>query len=207
MAMIRRQIKNIAFFGFSDFSRTSADYKEAFSVARHLAKSGYTIVNGGGAGIMDAATQGAESAGGETIAITFSPKEAPGFEGRYLANRVDKEIKTTNYIDRMFKLLEHADCFLVFKGGSGTISEFGTAWVLAKLYYPHHKPFILYGKHWHKIIATLKETMKIRPVELKVFKIVENEVDVVPALIEFEKEMSGFNHDHCRICKERAFRT
>lgn len=188
--MLRRQIKNIAFFGWADFPKTSQSYREAFDVAQLLAKSGYTIVNGGGPGIMDAATQGAESAGGETLAITFTPKDAPNFEGRYLANRVDKEIKTTNYIDRMFKLLEHADCFIIFKGGSGTISEWGAAWVLAKLYYPHHKPFILFGAHWHKILATLKQTMKLRPVELKVFKIVDKENGVVPALIEFEKEMT-----------------
>lgn len=207
MKIVRRQIKNIAFFGFSDFPKTSASYREAFSVAQLLAKSGYTIVNGGGPGIMDAATQGAESVSGETLAITFSPKDAPGFEGRYLANRVDKEIKTTNYIDRMFKLLEHADCFIIFKGGSGTISELGTAWVMAKLYYPHHKPFILYGEHWHKVIAVLKQTMKIRPVELEVFKIVDKETEVIPALVEFEKEMTTFDHTHCRICKDKAFMT
>ncbi|MDP4030825.1 MAG: LOG family protein [Patescibacteria group bacterium] len=207
MAMIRRQIKNIAFFGFADFKKTSRDYQEAFSIAQLLAKSDYTIVNGGGPGIMDAATQGAESVSGETLAITFSPQDAPGFEGRYLANRVDKEIRTSNYIDRMFKLLEHADCFIIFKGGSGTLSEWGTAWVLAKLYYPHHKPFILYGRQWHKIIATLKSSMKLRPVELKVFKIVDEENQIIPALIEFEKEMSEFDHSHCRICKDKAFMT
>jgi hypothetical protein len=205
MLPVRRQIKNIAFFGFADFPKTSYNYKLAFSAAQLLAKSGYTIVNGGGPGIMDAATQGAESVGGETLAITFTPKDAPNFEGRYLANRVDKEIKTTNYIERMFKLLEHADCFIIFKGGSGTISEWGAAWVLAKLYYPHHKPFILYGRHWHKILTTLKATMKLRPVELKVFKIVDEEKELIPALIGFEKEMTEYDHAHCRICKDKAF--
>lgn len=207
MKPVRRQIKNIAFFGFSDFKPSSPYYRQAFDVAQLLAKAGYTVVNGGGPGIMDAATHGAETGGGETIAVTFYPKDAPGFEGRYLANRVDKEIKTTNYIDRMFKLLEHADCFIIFKGGSGTISELGTAWVLAKLYYPHHKPFILYGKHWHQVVKVLKDQMKLRPVELKVFKIVDREREVVPVLIGFEKEMTEFDHTHCRICKDRAFRT
>ena len=207
MVTVRRQIKNIAFFGFAEFPKTSQNYQAAFGAAQLLAKSGYTIVNGGGPGIMDAATQGAESVCGETLAITFTPKDAPNFEGRYLANRVDKEIKTTNYIDRMFKLLEHADCFIIFKGGSGTISELGAAWVLAKLYYPHHKPFILYGTHWHKIIAVLKATMKLRPVELKVFKIIDEEKELIPALIGFEKEMSEFDHSHCRICKDKAFMT
>jgi len=202
-----RFIKNIAFFGFSDFKKESEEYKQAFGVAQNLAKKRYTIVNGGGPGIMDASTQGAESVGGETLAITFSPKDAPGFEGRYVANRADKEIKTGNYIERMFKLLEHADCFIFFKGGTGTISELGTTWVLARLYYPHYKPFILYGKFWKPIIEVLKAEMKIRKEGFKVFKIVESQEEVVKAIKEFEKEMAGFNHEHCKICKEKAFMT
>ncbi len=202
-----RFIKKIAFFGFSDFKRTSGEYKQAFGVAQDLAKRRYTIVNGGGPGIMDASTQGAESAGGETLAITFSPKDAPGFEGRYVANQADREIKTGNYIERMFKLLEQADCFIIFKGGTGTISELGTTWVLARLYYPHHKPFILYGKFWKPIIEVLKAEMKIREEGFKVFKIVENKEGVLKAIKEFEAEMASVNHEHCKICKEKAFMT
>jgi len=202
-----RFIKNIAFFGFSDFKKTSEEYKKAFGVAQDLAKKGYTIVNGGGGGIMDASTQGAESVGGETLAITFSPKDAPGFEGKYVANQVDKEIKAGNYIERMFKLLEHADCFIIFKGGTGTISEFGTTWVLARLYYPHHKPFILYGKFWKPIIEVLRAEMKIREEAFKVFKVVESQEGILEAIKEFEKEMANFSHEHCKICKEKAFMT
>jgi len=185
----RRLIKNVAFFGHADFKPNSRYYKQAFELARELAKQGYTIVNGGGPGIMDASTQGAESVGGETIAITFSPKDAPGFEGRYMTERVDKEIKTSNYIERMFKLLEHGDCFVIFNGGTGTLSEMGTAWVLAKMYYPHHKPFILYGKFWHEVIRVLKEKMKIRKGADKVFKIVETQKEVLKVLREFEKQL------------------
>ena len=128
-------IKNIAFFGDAHVSPKDQVYKDAYEVAKLLGDQGYTIVNGGGPGVMDASTKGAEDGGGETISVTFNPKDAPGFEGRYLGNVTDQEIITTNYIDRMFKLLEHADMFIIFKGGSGTMSEFGTAWVLAKIYY------------------------------------------------------------------------
>ena len=95
---------------------------------------------------MNASTKGAQAVNGETLSVTFYPKDAPGFEGRYLGNITNVEIKTGNYIERMFKLMEHADLFIIFKGGTGTISELGTAWVLAKLYYGHHKPFILFGE-------------------------------------------------------------
>jgi len=200
-------LKNIAFFGYSDFKKTDKEYREAFEVAKLLAQKGHTIVNGGGPGIMDASTQGAEAVNGETIAITFSPKDAPGYEGRYLTNRVDKEIKTKNYIERMFKLMEHADAYIIFKGGTGTLSEFGTAWVLARLYYPHHKPFILYGRFWHKIVQTIKEKMGIRKEAMKVFKIVESKEEVLTALGEFDKEIAEYDHSHCKICQGKAFMT
>jgi len=116
--------------------------------AKKLAQRGYVVVNGGGPGVMDAATRGAESVGGKTESVTFYPEHASGFEGRYLSNVTDKEIRTDNYIERMYRLMEESDIFLFFKGGTGTVSELGTAWVLAKLYYGHHKPFILFGDFW-----------------------------------------------------------
>jgi len=200
-------IKNIAFFGFSDFKPLSRDYRQAFLLARALAQKGYTIVNGGGPGIMDAATKGAESVKGETLAITFSPHDAPGFEGRYIANRVDKEIKTKNYIERMFKLMEHSDCFIMFNGGTGTLSEFATAWALGRLYYPHHKPFVLYGKFWQDIIKLLKVKMKLRESDMKVFRVATNKQEVMSALSGFEDEMAKFDHRHCKICQDKAFLT
>lgn len=202
-----RLIKNIAFFGYSDYKKGSPEYKQAFKAAQALAQKGYTIVNGGGPGIMDAATQGAESVNGETVAITFNPNDAPGFEGRYVANRVDREIKTDNYIERMFKLMEHADCYIIFNGGTGTVSEFGTSWVLARLYYPRHKSFILYGKFWKKITKVLRENMEIRKDAFKVFKIVENNQEMFKALSSFEDEIAKADHKHCKVCSEKAYMT
>jgi len=139
---------------------------------------------------MHAATSGAEAGGGTTLTVTFDPVNAPGYEGRYLKNVPDKEIVTTNYIDRMFKLMEHGDIFVIFKGGSGTISEFGTAWVLAKLYYGHHKPFILYGNFWAEIIDVLRKHMNLDKKELSVFEIVDSPKEVLEAIKKFEWKIS-----------------
>ena len=203
----RPLIKNIAFFGDANVPKDSLIYRDAFAIAKLLGESGYTIVNGGGPGVMTASTKGAEASGGETLTVTFTPKDAPGFEGRYLGNIPDKEIKTKNYIERMFKLIEHADMFIILKGGTGTISEFGTAWVLAKLYYGHHKPFILFGKFWHEIIRCLKTNLNIDDRELDVFEIVEERDDILRVIQEFEKKMGRHDHAHCEICAERAFMT
>lgn len=202
----RPLIKNVAFFGDSDISENDPVYKDAYDLAKLLAGKGYTIVNGGGPGVMDASTKGAEEAKGETIAVTFYPKEATGFEGRYVGNVTDREIRTTNYIDRMFKLLEHADLYIIFKGGSGTMSELGTAWALGKLYSGHHKPFILFGEFWTEIIEVIQKNMNISQDELDVFMIVKSKDEVLPAIEKFERALKDHDHSkHCTVCVEKAF--
>jgi len=202
----RSLIRRIAFFGDANVSKNDTLYKTAYDIAKLLAKEGFIIVNGGGPGVMDASTQGASEAGGETLSITFNPAEAKGYEGKYLGNVTNEEIVTTNYIERMFKLLEHADMFIIFKGGSGTISEFGTAWVMAKLYYGHHKPFILYGDFWIEIIDTFRKNMNLDKMELSVFEIVTKEADILPTIKKFEKRLELVDHSkHCKVCSDLAF--
>ncbi len=192
----KRFIKNIAFFGDADISPADETYKAAFDVAEALAKEGYVIVDGGGPGVMEAATSGAEKANGETISVTFDPVKAPGFEGKYIGNVTDKEIVTTNYIERMFKLMEYGDSFIIFKGGSGTMSEFGTAWVLAKLYYGHHRPFILYGEHWIPIIDAIRDNMNINAKEYSVFEICRTTGEVLAAIQRFEMKIATRDHSN-----------
>ena len=190
----KNYIKSIAFFGDADISEANETYKEAFDTATLLAGQGYVIVDGGGPGIMQAATSGAQSVGGKTITVTFDPVNAPGYEGRYIKNVPDQEVVTTNYIERMFKLMEYGDIFILFKGGSGTISEFGTAWVLAKLYYGHHKPFLLFGSYWAEIIDVFRKNMNIDAKELSVFEIVNNKEEALIAIKKFEEKIKDRDH-------------
>ncbi|OGM88408.1 hypothetical protein A2573_02395 [Candidatus Woesebacteria bacterium RIFOXYD1_FULL_43_18] len=190
----KNYIRNIAFFGDADISETDETYKAAFDVAEALAKAGYVIVDGGGPGVMEAATSGAVKGGGKTISVTFDPVNAPGYEGKYVGNVTDTEIVTTNYIERMFKLMEHGDIFIIFKGGSGTISEFGAAWALAKLYYGHHKPFILYGDFWTEIIDVFRRNMNIDSKEYAVFEICRSREDVLQIIQKFESKITARDH-------------
>ncbi|MCX6704046.1 MAG: LOG family protein [Candidatus Woesebacteria bacterium] len=187
-------IKNVAFFGDANISETDETYKAAFDVAEVLAKAGYVIVDGGGPGVMQAATSGAVKGGGKTVSVTFDPVNAPGYEGKYIGNVTDTEVVTTNYIERMFKLIEYGDIFIIFKGGSGTISEFGAAWVLAKLYYGHHKPFILYGDFWAEIIDVFRRNMNIDSKEYSVFEICRSKEEVLRTIQKFETKINTRDH-------------
>jgi len=182
-----KKIKKIAFFGFSDAKESSQLYRDAFWTAQILAENGFTIVNGGGPGVMRAATLGAKRGGGKTIGVTFYSKETTNFEGRDPKNPIDEEIKTKNYLERTLKLLDLADCYIVFNGGTGTISEFAMAWGLADLYFGHHKPLILFGDFWKDIILTFKRHMLLSRRELEVFKIVSCAEEVIKTLSYFDK--------------------
>lgn len=188
---IHSEISSVAVFGSADVDEKHPLYQEAFNVARHLAYEDKVVVDGGGPGVMAAATKGAQSAGGKTIAVTLYPKDMPEFEGVDGDNKVDKEIKTANYIERMFGLMDEADAFVILKGGTGTLSEWSTAWLLAHLYYGNHKPLILYGEFWSEVMKVINEHFFIGDKENKIYKIVKDEAELSQALADFEKELAG----------------
>src|SRR3990167_9526974 len=190
------KIQNVTFLGYSDAKEDENLYNQAYDVAKLCAQSGYTVVNGAGTGVMKAATLGAQSAGGKTIGITFYPKDLPLFEGRDESNTVDELIVEDNYVKRTLKLLAYGQTFIFFNGGTGTISEFAMAWGLARLYYGHHKPLILYGDFWQEIIFAFTKNMYIRSEERQVFKIVDTPEDVIGAISEFESKLSKQKHLH-----------
>ena len=151
---------------------------------------------------MRAVSEGAKAAGGTVIGVTFYPKDISNFEGRDPNNPIDEEVVMKNYLERTLKLLELGDIYVFFAGGTGTISEFGMAWGLARLYYGHHKPLILYGKFWNEIIKAFIDNMRIRPEDLKVYKIVNSPEEVLDAIKEFEKIIKDKSN---RSIEEKAF--
>ncbi|MFZ5933210.1 MAG: LOG family protein [Patescibacteria group bacterium] len=191
-----RKIKQITYFGFADAAPNDPLYQEAFEVAKYLTSKGYVAINGGGPGTMKAVSEGAKEAKGTAIGVTFYPKDITNFEGRDPENPIDIEIKTKNYLERTLKLLELGDAYVVFRGGTGTISEFGMAWGLGRLYFGHHKPLILYGEFWNNVIKSFIDNMRIRPEELKVYKVVSSPEEAYQAILHFEEVLTGNNHRH-----------
>lgn len=191
-------IKTVAVFGYADTKETDPLYHQVFAVCKKLAEEGYTVVDGGGPGVMRAATLGAKKGGGKVIGVTLYPKDMKNFEGRDRKNLLDIEIKTDTYVERTLTLMKEGQVYLIFNGGTGTISEFGMAWGLARLYFGHHKPLILYGNFWNKIVDSFRQNMLLRPEELKVFKVVDSPQQVVEAIKAFELSYRKGEHKHIK---------
>lgn len=197
-----KKIKQISYFGFASAAPNDPLYKEAFECAKYLAEKGLVAINGGGPGTMRAVSEGAKAAGGKVIGVSFYPKDISSYEGRDPENPIDQEIVTKNYLERTLKLLELGDAYVIFRGGTGTISEFGMAWGLAKLYIGRHKPLILYGGFWNEIIKSLRDHMRIRQEALGVYRIVNSPEEAYKAIQIFEGLLKQQNRAHK---EEKAF--
>lgn len=176
-----KEIKSIAFLGGSVWEKDSEVYKQAFETAKLLAENGYEIVNGGGPGVMRAATKGAHAGGSKLVlGITYHPnKPKKNYEGTDPENDFEQEVVTLDYFDRTKVMLQNSDVHIVFKGGTGTISEFGMTWASSRIHEGHHKPIILFGKFWENIIKSFDKNMLMRPGERKLLKIVETPEEVL----------------------------
>ena len=205
--MAFKNLKAVTIFGFADCQPSDSLYKETVEVTRLLAQNGLEIVNGGGPGVMRAATDGAHEGGGVASVATFYPKFIENFEGKDPQNKADKEIIMNNYVDRTMKLLELGDAYVIFNGGTGTLSELGMAWGLAYLYFGHHKPLILYGGFWYPIVEELVKNMRIgsRPGALRVYKIATTPEQVLEYLNEFDLEMPPRTEIKDDLSGEKAF--
>jgi predicted Rossmann-fold nucleotide-binding protein len=180
-------IKRVAFFGDAMAKKSEESFIAAKETARLLAENGYIIVNGGGPGIMLASTLGAKEGKGKVEIVTMDPKVNMGknFEGSSEENtsKADKWYKEKDYLKREGKLIEIADAFVIFKGGTGTISEIGLTWSLAKFDFGHHEPLIFFGNFWKQILRDLGKDLDLEKKEQEVYTIVDRPEDVLRVII------------------------
>ena len=145
--------KNISFFGSYRIKLDDEEYKVAFKTAFKLAKSGITIINGGGTGIMEASSLGAEEAGGKAIGIVLNE-----FQKKWPEKGFNDEVIICDSIfERLKKLTENSIGFVIFSGGTGTLSELSLTWELMNKGLFACVPIICYGDFWKPVINTLKK--------------------------------------------------
>ncbi len=183
LASTSREIKKVAFFGDAEAKETDVHYYLAVKCAQEIAKLGLTVVNGGGPGVMYAATKGAKDVGGkaEIVVIDKSVNMGENYEGQNEPNigLADNIIAEFNYPDRLRRLVAEADAFLIFRGGTGTISELGVVWAEAKFNYGKHKPIIFVGEFWQRIMDDMAFALAMDSQERSVYTVCKSVEEVV----------------------------
>ena len=145
--------KVITIFGSSRPIEGDEEYQLAYEVGKQLSFAGFTVCNGGFGGIMEASARGAKEAGGKTIGVTFNIK------GRATNSWIDENIHVPALIDRMMKLVELGDVYVVLKGGTGTLLEFAAVWEFINKGLLAEKPIIIIGDFWNGVVETLREEL------------------------------------------------
>ena len=170
-----KRYRSIAFLGGADFKLGDQTYVDAYMTAKYLAQMGLIIYNGGGPGVMRASTEGAKAAGGKVVGVTYYPNVPHAhFEGRDPQNTFDEEVVTSDYFERTKQLLILSDIHIIFRGGTGTISEFGMAWAASRIRTGQERPIILFGGFWKTLIEDFRRYMYMRPGEFRLYKIVDS---------------------------------
>lgn len=147
--------KTITIFGSSLPTNNDEQYFIAYSLGKKLALSGFNVCTGGFFGIMEATSKGAVENGGEAIGVTVNFWQAN--PNKYLT----KEIKCSSLFERINKLIELGDGFIVLRGGTGTLLELAAVWESSNKGLIDHKPIACHSSIWEKIVSEMNQQMKL----------------------------------------------
>ena len=187
--------KAVTIFGSARQKPGHPDYDRAERLAAQLAEHGYTVVTGGGPGIMEAGNKGAMEAGGRSVGLNIAlpHEQAPN------AYQTDS-VNFRYFFVRKVMLVKYSTAFVVFPGGFGTIDELFEALTLVQTKKIKPFPVFLVGvDYWRGLLQWLQGAAvragTIAEHDLHLFKVVDD-VSGIPDEIEAyyaNEHHAGFN--------------
>jgi uncharacterized protein (TIGR00730 family) len=135
----------VTVFGSARFTKDSEHYKNAEKIGAALSKIGFTVMTGGGPGIMEAANKGAFEAGGYSVGcnIILPFEQKPNL---YL----HKWINIPYFFLRKVILVKYSYAFVVMPGGIGTLDELFEALTLIQTKVINDFPVVIFDSEYHK---------------------------------------------------------
>ena len=187
--------KAVTIFGSARFKADHPYYEKAEKLARELAETGYTVLTGGGPGIMEAGNKGAFEAGGRSFGLNIDlPHEQD--PNPYQTD----EIKFRYFFTRKVMLVKYSTAFVIFPGGFGTLDEMFEALTLIQT--KKIKPFPVYligVDYWGGLLEWLKTTLSsmgtISTEDLELFKVLDDVSDIPEEIDKYylSENHGGFN--------------
>jgi|YelNatPaOPRAMG01_1025707.scaffolds.fasta_scaffold00893_24 uncharacterized protein (TIGR00730 family) len=146
--------KIITIFGSSRPRPGDPEYSFAESLGEKIASSGMSVCTGGYRGIMEAVSKGASRHDVEVIGVTVDTFSREPNE------YVNLQIHTKSIYERLQRLIELGDAYVVLKGGTGTLVELSLAWELINKNIIAEKPIIIADEFWKPIIDLLDRELQ-----------------------------------------------
>ena len=145
----------VSIFGSARTPEDDPDYEQARELARMLGRRGFSIITGGGPGIMAAANRGAADVGAQSIGLAI---ELPMEEG--VNEWADLALEFHYFFTRKVMFVRYASAFVVFPGGFGTLDELFEALTLRQTEKIAAFPVVLVGTaYWSGMVDWLRERM------------------------------------------------
>ncbi len=143
----------VTVFGSARFSPDHPYYSLAREMGGRLARLGFTVMTGGGPGIMEAANRGAKEAGGRSVGCNIVlPKE------QKLNPYLDVCVTFEHFFVRKVMLVKYSYAFVVMPGGLGTLDELFEAVTLVQTGKIADFPVVVFGKdYWRPLMRELDE--------------------------------------------------
>jgi len=145
----------VTIFGSARFGEDHPTYRQTQEIASSIARLGFTIMTGGGPGVMEAANRGAREVGGRSVGcnIVLPHEQMPN---PYL----DKQVNIRYFFVRKTLLIKYSYAFIVMPGGFGTLDEYFEALTLIQTGKLREFPIIIFDKSYHHDIIEHIEKMK-----------------------------------------------
>ncbi len=170
---------SVSIFGSARVGRGHAYYRNGVRVAEALSSAGFSVITGGGPGIMDAANLGARRGGGRSIGLNIRlPYEQE-------ANpHSDTVIHFNYFFARKVMFVKYACGFVALPGGFGTMDEIFEALTLKQTRKIHDFPVVLFGSdYWDGLLKWLRDqglaNKMISKRDLKLFSVTDDVDEVV----------------------------
>jgi len=141
----------VTIFGSARFTESHPVYAQARAMGAAVARLGFTVMTGGGPGVMEAANRGAREAGGPSVGcnieLPFEQSQNP-----YL----DRSVTCRYFFVRKVLLFKYSYAFVCMPGGLGTLDELTEALTLIQTGKIHQFPVVLFGTaYWQPFVEML----------------------------------------------------
>ena len=175
----------VTFFGSARFDEKHEYYDFTRRAAAEIAKLGFTIMTGGGQGLMEAANRGAKDVGGRSVGcnIVLPMEQKPN-------SFLDNCVSIRYFFVSKTLLIKYSFAFIVVPGGFGTLDEFFEALTLTQTKKIQQFPIIVFNRTFHKDLLEHIDCMKLKhtisPQDLTLILV----TDSIDDAIQFIKEQS-----------------
>jgi len=142
--------KFVTVFGSSIPKPGEDEYETAYRLGKKLADNNLNVCSGGFQGIMDAVSKGAVENGAESIGVTLNIYNAAA------SKHLTKQIETHSLFERLTKLVDIGDAFIVLQGGTGTLLELSLVWEYMNKGMIPQKPIACHSSLWNEITAIME---------------------------------------------------